>query len=173
MGSYYTYRFCNLLFLLHWFQLLSRNANRRAPHPQLQRSVVASLGPLLLPPDWRLVPRPGRTSPGRPTSPAPASPARAPSSRAPARPSLRAPYWTKGTVGVRSNGPRGTCPAGWWVGKAPANADVSSSRLRGTGGDAGWRGTSLTAEEWGERKGRRPSCPGLINSLSGTAPQNV
>lgn len=178
MGPDYTYRFCDLLFLLHWFQLLFRKAHWRAPHSHLQWSVVKSLG--LLPRVWRLVPlpRPGSRPPlpRRPLSPAP-----------PAGLPLPAPARQPDPPWARPTGQRGplvfvpTVP-----GHVPRQVEVGeSARLQGTCPAAAYGGQTMgkldegrfqgidTEEERGKRKRQRPSCPGLIISLSLPSPQNT
>lgn len=142
MGPDYTYRFCDLLFLLHWFQLLFRKAHWRAPHSHLQWSVVKSLG--LLPRVWRLVPlpRPGSRPPlpRRPLSPAP--PARLPLP-APARqpdPPWARPTGQRGPLVFVPTVPGARAPPGGGWGKRQAAGNVSSCSLRGTdNGEIGWR----------------------------------
>lgn len=72
------------------------------------------------------------TPPPTPPFPRAARRAPAPGSRAAARPALSAPYWTKGTVGVCSNGPRARAPPGGGWGKRQAAGNVSSCSPRGT-----------------------------------------
>lgn len=159
MGSYYTYPFRNLLFLLHWFQLLSQKRKPRAPPPQFQRSVGASLGPRLLPRGWRLGAR--RQPSSRPSARAPAPPAR----RARALRDRR-----DGWCLCQPSG--GTSHARWGESLRGAGEERD-----GVGGPAGW-GAGARLDEDGlqisplrrrsEGKGRE-----IINSLRVLSPQNI
>lgn len=145
--------FATCFFYFTDFNCFPRNANRRAPPPQFQRSVGAALGPRLLPRGWRLVARP--------------QPSSRSSARAPAPPALRARALRDRRDGWCLRQRSGdTSHAGW------------GESLRGAGeeGDGGCAGAGLDEDGlqisplWrrSEGKGRK-----LINSPRVLSPQNT